>query len=73
MFFLLLVQKKERKKSTPGNDLQPLPGRPDVASVLLLTGPNNSNHLHNLNLKDESHASCSIVISKGAVFRPCIL
>ena len=73
MFFLLLVQKKERKKSTPGNDLQPLPGRPDLAPVLLLTELNNSYRLHILNLNDENHASCLIVNPGGAVFRPVVL
>jgi hypothetical protein len=46
----LLVQKKERKKSTPA--MIPIAigtaiaGRRDLASVLLLTRQNNSYHLH---------------------------
>jgi hypothetical protein len=50
IFFLLLVQKKERKKSTPA--MIPIAigtaiaGRRDYASVLLLTELNNSYHRH---------------------------
>jgi hypothetical protein len=50
MFFLLLVQKKEPKKSTPA--MIPIAigtaiaGRRDLTSVLLLTELNNSYHLH---------------------------
>ena len=50
MFFLLLVQKKEHKKSTPATIPitigTAVAGRRDLASVLLLTQLNNSYHLH---------------------------
>jgi hypothetical protein len=55
LFFLLLVQKKEPKKSTPA--MIPIAigtavaGRLDLASVLLLTVLNNSYHRHRRSMK----------------------
>src|SRR6187431_2735743 len=65
MFFLLLVQKKEPKKSTPAMIYSHC-RRPDLASVLLLTQLNNSYHSHIPILRTKRLASCLIANPKGA-------
>jgi hypothetical protein len=65
MYFLLLVQKKVPKKSTPAtiySRCRPDSYRDDLASVLLLTQLNNSYHRHNPGPKDEK--SCFVIDCK---------
>ena len=63
-FFCLCKRKCQRKAHRQWSTA--IAGRPDLASVLLLTELNNSYHLHINNPKKETLASWFIANSKGA-------